>query len=492
MRLPVWSITILCLLAIGCFSGKNKDFILSLKHKEKADVTKPEPIQSTLVSSLSAPSIEKEENGKNHTFKEFKKIQEAIDKAVKEAYTKEQSREAIHSIHDELGSLSANNATYRKGQLALAKLYLRIGEEKEAAKIYQTALCHHWNNAFSSFQEALIDGKRMDEAAVHEYLRLTDVYPFGNYRVKESNFARFNKILALVKESHLPGNCEELVFNALKAKEDYSQSLNIAKAFCLAHDGKPDKAIEILDETDQKLKVSSDVEREEWYNIPLYKMLILAKSNEKEIDLTNLFTEYADRNHENIVAIYHGIFGMIESFININKDTPKITSLSKPLITSDIFLAGEKRHTLSDNEIAQIYDLHGQGLFAQGKDQEQGYYAGIVFNRYYPKTYAGVVCGVRYANYLCGQGECEKAMQILNRIVTENPFNQDYPYIAGYMGMANIKVMLGDNQEALRLVESACKRTSSYSEGNMQLWYQGCQEMKKSLEEKIRAAENKK
>ena len=177
---------------------------------------------------------------------------------------------------------------------------------------------------------------------------------------------------------------------------------------------------------------------------------------------------------------------MIESFNISGIDSPKITSLTKPLINSEIFKAAEVNKTLSDKELAHIYDVHGQGLLFQGKDEEQSKYAKLVYDKYYPGTFAGAVCGIRYANYLSGQGKSDEAFAMLKKIVSENPTNNDYTCITGNMGMADIKIQNKDYKEALRLVEAAIQRTSPFANGQHYSWHQAALDRKKSLEEIIR------
>ena len=210
-----------------------------------------------------------------------KSIHESIDKTVKEAYTEEQSRKAVDVIRRLIVSLPDDNADHHEGELAIAKLLLRTGEEKESLAIYDSAIRNKWENAFTAYQNALMDVKRMDKAAVYEFLRLTNVEPYGYYRPEKYNYTWFNKILGLIKVHNLPGTCEDLVFKELKANEEYPQSLNIAKSFCLAYDGDADGAVQLLDQADQSLEKSNSPERSQWPYIPLYKMTILAKANQK-------------------------------------------------------------------------------------------------------------------------------------------------------------------------------------------------------------------
>ena len=488
IKLIIFSSLMLCLWITGCSNKNEKTKSITLKSQGKREFYNP-------IFSDKGPNPSKlaEAGNRNLTADEQKKLQVNISGIIKEATSGERSRQAVLQICDLINGLSADSKVFKESRLIIAKLLLEIGEEKVAAQIYDAAILDQWDYAFSSFLNALIDLKRFDEAAIYEYYRLTGISPFGFYRAKEFDFTFFNKILALLKAQNLPETTEALVYKKLEQNHEYPQSLCIARAFCLAYDGNKEEAIKILDSADKRLNNSSKPEREHLRSIPLYKMVILAKSSSNEIDLNDLFTEYADRNRGNINRIYHGLYGMIESFYtNEDKDIPKITSMTEPLISSSLFESAVHDKALTDSEISSIFDVHGQGFYYQGKEDEQAKYSGMVYKKFYPDTYAGVICGIQYANYLCSKGKCDEASQILERIIKENPGNQDYSYISANVGLANIKIQREEYKEALVLIENAIHRASIYTKGPIYKWYEFCLEMKKSVEEKMKTAESKK
>ncbi|MDX9753888.1 MAG: hypothetical protein RBU29_08005 [bacterium] len=405
-----------------------------------------------------------------------------IEKTVYLAITPTDCAATLNSIEQMLQPYAPGSPVSQCGTLASAQLLLRLGYKAEATELFEAALQAQWPDAFAQYYKSLLEGKDFPKAAQIEYLRLIRKPPYGWYYSQLTDFSRFNRTVGLFKVHNPTHASMEFIYPCLPYSHRYPQFQTIAKAFCQGYDEAVDDAIATLDSLDYLIHPDWNQQADQFSQVPLYRITILAKAGRAASELQDGFNAFVERNQGKIYPVYDGISAMIESF-NINgADTAKITALSALLIKSALFNDPLNQLLLSEDNLAHIYDVHSQGLLFAGRNQEAAHYDRMVYETYYPQTFAGAVCGLRYANHLSGEGNVYEAVQLLTKITKENPGDKNYTHIVGNLSLANISIMQGNYTEAMEYVQQAYQRASAYTYGQHYSWYESCVNKRKEVE----------
>lgn len=432
-----------------------------------------------LCSSCLSPEQTAPKKGISATAKE---ICQSIEKDVYLAITPEDCEKALKTIETRMYPYPANSAVSQRGVLAKAQILLRLDRKREAIPLFQSAIQKHWKDAFSIYYASLLEVKDFQRAAEIEYQRLIREAPYNAYYKDLPDFSRFNRTVGLFKVHHPSLASIDYILPYLPDSRRFPHFLIIAKAFCQGYGGNVSQAITGLTSLESQIRHSWSREADQYKYIPLYKITILAKAGHPASELQADYNEYVLRCNNDIRIIYDGISEMIESFNIKAAETSKITALSSLLIKSPLFKDPKNQAKLTEDNLAHIYDVHSQGLLFQGKNQEAAEYDKLVYEKYYPQTFAGAVCGIRYANHLSGQGNVYEAVNLLTKITEENPGNHNYTQIAGNVGLANIAIMHREYPKAMAYIQRALDRASKYTSGQFYSWYQHCLAMKKQVE----------
>ena len=100
-----------------------------------------------------------------------------------------------------------------------------------------------------------------------------------------------------------------------------------------------------------------------------------------------------------------------------------------------------------------------------------------MYDEYFPRTFASVVCTMGYANHLSGEGKYDEAIQLLLEIIYDTPFDDNYFKYAGHGNLAKIFKFTGRYQEAMHHINSALEFASEFSHGVEYNWYNYLREL---------------
>ncbi|HOE13247.1 MAG TPA: hypothetical protein PKJ23_17700 [bacterium] len=393
-------------------------------------------------------------------------VGEAARDLARFAKTPEHAETALAELDALILKSSPGSYTFHWGNLAKARVLVRLGRNNEALAIFKAAINERWDkNVYREFFESFEETSDHVQLALEEYNRTTgDSY---SEEVREF-FGLGGDLLGVysqlrgMRSMHPETSAMETILPQLKDSANRPAASRIARAFCLATDDRYEEALAQLDEITGFLasKDSPPSTYNESKDLPLYRAAILLFEGRDYEAMRAAFRQYMDLNTDDRGKVLARAVSLTYALEHFQKDLPRIPELTTFIVNSEYFTDPQIESQLPEGSIASLLTMHQLGLSWRYEWEEASRVCLMIMDRFYPQTLSGASAAMNYGLYLWREKyDYDGAKAMFEDILERAPYDGIAPHVKQLK--AQLAVEMRQYDEAIPLLDDAINQIGS-------------------------------